>query len=352
MTSTTTPPSMTNPQTLGARLRERRLVLGLTLEQVAHAAGLSLLTVRSLELGLTKSPHVKTLEAMAHALSTTAPALLSGTIAVTTQAWRLAKLRDSPQGYTCALCHKLYPCLDVRDLDAQTRARDAAEACCLHHPPAKPLREGASLPAELPGSEPASVLGPSDHAAMVRALAEAEALLGWLSVVTLPPARPCAESQPVLPRVLDYLDAQTQLPAEVRDCLRSCYAQRIEMGTAKYGMPLHSHRSRPPRLEALQEALDGMGYEEALVMELEAALAQPELDEQTVYYLLDDLREARQRRDNHLYNVVSGVGSVLRAFGRRAEGLPVPVPEWTEGFDSPAPLVQPQEGSGNPTRGA
>lgn len=185
----------------------------------------------------------------------------------------------------------------------------------------------APLPLELPGTAPS-------EAQIKDAVARAERVLGWLSVVTLPPAHITPQSQPVLPQVMAYVEAQTEIPAEVRACLSACYARRIEMGVKKYGVPLHSHRTRPPRLEALQEAFDGLGYETAYLMELEAVdLAA--LDSDTRAYMEEEIEAAHDRREACLHNVVSGMGSILRAYQRRELGLPVPVPEWVGDMGQP-----------------
>lgn len=188
---------------------------------------------------------------------------------------------------------------------------------------------GGGLLDELPGTAPSA-------AQIKDAVERAEAILGWLSVVTLPPAHLTLQSQPVLPQVVAYVEAQAQLPAEIRACLSACYARRIELGVKKYGVPLHSHRTRPPRLEALQEAFDGLGYETAYLMELEA-VDLGTLDGDTRAYMVEEIEAARDRRDACLHNVVSGVGSILRAYQRRELGLPVPVPEWVGGLDQPPP---------------
>jgi transcriptional regulator with XRE-family HTH domain len=57
--------------TIGARVRERRLALGLSQEQLARRADVGLNAVHRLEMGQTTDPHYSTLEGLAHALGIT-----------------------------------------------------------------------------------------------------------------------------------------------------------------------------------------------------------------------------------------------------------------------------------------
>src|SRR5215212_1921426 len=57
--------------TIGPRVRERRIALGLSQENLAHAAGLSWGAIQRLEAGKIVDPHYSTLEGIAHTLGTT-----------------------------------------------------------------------------------------------------------------------------------------------------------------------------------------------------------------------------------------------------------------------------------------
>jgi transcriptional regulator with XRE-family HTH domain len=56
---------------LGPRVRERRVALGLSQEQLARRADVGLNAVHRLEMGQTTDPHFSTLSAIAEALGTT-----------------------------------------------------------------------------------------------------------------------------------------------------------------------------------------------------------------------------------------------------------------------------------------
>ena len=62
--------------TIGQRVRERRMALGLSQENLAHAAGLSWGAVQRLEAGKIVDPHYSTLEGIAHTLGTTVAELV------------------------------------------------------------------------------------------------------------------------------------------------------------------------------------------------------------------------------------------------------------------------------------
>jgi transcriptional regulator with XRE-family HTH domain len=53
---------------IGSRIRERRARLGLSQEEVARRADISLNAMGKLETGFTTDPHYSTLSAVAHAL--------------------------------------------------------------------------------------------------------------------------------------------------------------------------------------------------------------------------------------------------------------------------------------------
>jgi transcriptional regulator with XRE-family HTH domain len=61
---------------VGQRVRERRTALGLSQENLAHQAGLSLNAMHKLEAGRTTDPHYSTLSGIAHALGTTVAELV------------------------------------------------------------------------------------------------------------------------------------------------------------------------------------------------------------------------------------------------------------------------------------
>jgi transcriptional regulator with XRE-family HTH domain len=61
--------------TLGPRVRERRTELGLSQEQLAHRAGISLNALHRLEIGQSTDPHFSTIAGLAHALGTSVDAL-------------------------------------------------------------------------------------------------------------------------------------------------------------------------------------------------------------------------------------------------------------------------------------
>ena len=62
--------------TIGPRVRERRIALGLSQENLAHAAGLSWGAIQRLEAGKIVDPHYSTLEGIAHTLGTTVAELV------------------------------------------------------------------------------------------------------------------------------------------------------------------------------------------------------------------------------------------------------------------------------------
>jgi HTH-type transcriptional regulator, cell division transcriptional repressor len=62
--------------TIGPRVRERRLALGLSQDRLAHEAGLTWSAVQKLETGKIVDPHYSTLEALSHALGTTVAELV------------------------------------------------------------------------------------------------------------------------------------------------------------------------------------------------------------------------------------------------------------------------------------
>ena len=62
---------------LGPKVRERRVALGFSQEELARKAGISLNAAHKIEAGRITDPHFSTLTAIAHALGTTVDALVS-----------------------------------------------------------------------------------------------------------------------------------------------------------------------------------------------------------------------------------------------------------------------------------
>jgi transcriptional regulator with XRE-family HTH domain len=62
--------------TIGPRVREKRIALRLSQENLAHAAGLSWGAIQRLEAGKIVDPHYSTLEGIAHSLGTTVAELV------------------------------------------------------------------------------------------------------------------------------------------------------------------------------------------------------------------------------------------------------------------------------------
>jgi transcriptional regulator with XRE-family HTH domain len=62
--------------TIGPRVRERRTALGLSQEQLARQAGVSLNALHKLEMGRITDPHFSTLSGIAHALGITVDQLV------------------------------------------------------------------------------------------------------------------------------------------------------------------------------------------------------------------------------------------------------------------------------------
>jgi XRE family transcriptional regulator, fatty acid utilization regulator len=62
--------------TIGRRVRERRMAQGLSQEQLARQADVSLNAVHKLEMGRITDPHFSTLSAIAHGLGTTVTKLV------------------------------------------------------------------------------------------------------------------------------------------------------------------------------------------------------------------------------------------------------------------------------------
>jgi hypothetical protein len=85
------------------------------------------------------------------------------------------------------------------------------------------------------------------------------------------------DSEPVLPLVLGVIGemGQTSELGGYALAAAACYRARIEMGEAKHGEPLHTFNGRLVAVDALQEALDGLGYVTAWRREREVRGVQP-----------------------------------------------------------------------------
>lgn len=80
---------------------------------------------------------------------------------------------------------------------------------------------------------------------------------------------PSPQSQPVLPALLAVVEQG--LMGEVREWIKGALVERTEVGTERYGQPLHTHNGRDARTDAEQEALDLLQYLQQMIMERRSA---------------------------------------------------------------------------------
>jgi hypothetical protein len=95
-----------------------------------------------------------------------------------------------------------------------------------------------------------------------------------------------AESEPVLPWVLDHLARHYVY----RDALAADLRARARLGIERYGVPLTTHNGRRPRVDAYQEACDLVMY--AAQDHLEAPSNETAVTLQMAVQLAERLRRA------------------------------------------------------------